>query len=85
MAETLQLAGTTGTMLFALTLEDLLEAEELGISEDHAHKLLAAVLAEAPPGDEPEPEPEAAAYFALKWPLSYHVFTKDRCNLCDLR
>ena len=62
MAETLQLAGTTGRQLFSLTLEDLVEAEELGISEDHAQKLLAAVLAEAPdePELEPEPEPEGA-------------------------
>lgn len=61
MAETLQLAGTTGTELASLTLQDLLEAEELGIPEDHAQLLLAAVRAECSLGstrDEPEPEPE---------------------------
>lgn len=63
MAETLQLAGTTGAELASLTLQDLLEAEELGISEDHAHRLLAAVRAECgdelTAGAEPEPEPES--------------------------
>jgi hypothetical protein len=67
MAETLQLAGTTGALLVTLTLEDLLEAEELGISEDHANRLLLAVKAavatpepapETGTCTEPEPEPE---------------------------
>ena len=74
MAETLQLAGTTGAELASLTLQDLLEADELGISEDHAHRLLAAVLAECSnsTGIDSEAEAEAEREPELESELAGH-------------
>ena len=54
----MELTSTDGALLVKLQLSDLVEAEELGIAEDQAKLLLAAVAEECGRGGEPAPEPQ---------------------------